>query len=69
MKVISKNYNTGCYNERATCLTTSAMKDFAWLGLDDCSILHPRHLIRSRLGETHDSFSVQNLSISQSRGL
>jgi hypothetical protein len=30
-------------------------------GLDDCSILHPKHLVRSRLGGTHDSISVQNL--------
>jgi hypothetical protein len=34
------------------------------IGLDDCSILQPEHLVRSRLGETHDSFSVQNLNIS-----
>jgi hypothetical protein len=32
--------------------------------LDDCSILQPRHLVRSRLGGMHDSFSVWNLSIS-----
>jgi hypothetical protein len=31
------------------------------VGLDDCSILQPRHLVRSRLGGTHDSISVQNL--------
>jgi hypothetical protein len=32
-------------------------------GLDDCNILQPGHLIESRLGETHDLISVQNLSI------
>jgi hypothetical protein len=30
-------------------------------GLDDCSILQLRHLVRNRLGGTHDSISVQNL--------
>jgi hypothetical protein len=30
-------------------------------GLDDCSILQPRHLVRNRLGGMHDSISVQNL--------
>jgi hypothetical protein len=34
------------------------------VGLEDCSILQPRHLVRSRLGGTHDSFSILNLSIS-----
>jgi hypothetical protein len=33
-------------------------------GLDDCSILQPRHLVKSRLGGTHDLFSIQNLNIS-----
>jgi hypothetical protein len=32
--------------------------------LDDCSILHAKHLVRSRLGGMHDLISVQNLSIS-----
>jgi hypothetical protein len=27
-------------------------------GLDDCSILQPRHLVESRLGGTHDSINV-----------
>jgi hypothetical protein len=31
-------------------------------GLDDCNILQPGHLVESRLGGTHDSISVQNLS-------
>jgi hypothetical protein len=31
-------------------------------GLDDCSILQPGHLVRNRLGGTHDWISVQNLS-------
>jgi hypothetical protein len=30
-------------------------------GLDDCSILQPRHLVKNRLGGTHDLISVQNL--------
>jgi hypothetical protein len=30
-------------------------------GLDDCTILQSRHLVRNRLGETHDLISVQNL--------
>jgi hypothetical protein len=34
------------------------------VGLDDCSILQPRHLVRRRLGGTYDSISVQNLNIS-----
>jgi hypothetical protein len=29
--------------------------------LDDCSILQPGHLVKNRLGGTHDSISVQNL--------
>jgi hypothetical protein len=32
--------------------------------LDDCNILQPGHLVRSRLSRPHDSISVQNLSIS-----
>jgi hypothetical protein len=35
------------------------------LRLDDCSILQPEHLVRSRLRRTHDSFSIRNISISQ----
>jgi hypothetical protein len=31
-------------------------------GLDDCNILQPRHIVGSRLGGTHDSINVQNLS-------
>jgi hypothetical protein len=31
-------------------------------GLDDCSILQPRHLVGSRLGGTHDLINNQNLS-------
>jgi hypothetical protein len=34
-------------------------------GLDDCTILQPGQLVRSRLGGTHDSISVQNFSISR----
>jgi hypothetical protein len=30
-------------------------------GLDGYSILQPRHLVRNRLGGTHDSISVQNI--------
>jgi hypothetical protein len=30
-------------------------------GLDDYSILQPRHLVENRLGGMHDSISVQNL--------
>jgi hypothetical protein len=30
-------------------------------GLDDFSILYPRHLVGNRLGGTHDSISIQNL--------
>jgi hypothetical protein len=30
------------------------------IGLDDCIILQPEHLIRSRLGGTHDSFNTWN---------
>jgi hypothetical protein len=33
------------------------------VGLNDCIILQPGHLVGSRLGGTHDSISVQNLSI------
>jgi hypothetical protein len=36
-------------------------------GLDDYSILQPGHLVGSRLGGTHDSFSVQNLNIARLR--
>jgi hypothetical protein len=32
-------------------------------GLDDYNTLQPGHLVRSKLGGTHDSISVQNLSI------
>jgi hypothetical protein len=32
--------------------------------LDDCNILQPKKLVRSRLGGTHDLISIQNLSIS-----
>jgi hypothetical protein len=32
-------------------------------GLDDYNILEPRYLVRSRLGGTHDSISVQNLNL------
>jgi hypothetical protein len=34
-------------------------------GLDECNILQPGHLVWSRLGGTHDSFIVWNISISQ----
>jgi hypothetical protein len=34
-------------------------------GLDDCNILQLRHLVGSGLWGMHDSFSVQNLSISR----
>jgi hypothetical protein len=37
---------------------------FHMAGLDDYSILQPEHLVKSRLGGTHDSINVQNLSIS-----
>jgi hypothetical protein len=30
-------------------------------GLDDCNILQPEHLVRKRLGGTHDLIIVQNL--------
>jgi hypothetical protein len=36
-------------------------------GLDDCDILQPGHLVESKLGGMHDSFSIQNLSISRLR--
>jgi hypothetical protein len=32
-------------------------------GLDDCNILQPRHLVGNGLGGTHDSISVQNLTL------
>jgi hypothetical protein len=32
--------------------------------LDDCSILQCEHLVRSNMSRAHDSFNVQNLSIS-----
>jgi hypothetical protein len=32
-------------------------------GLDDCSILQPGQLVGRKLGETHDSISIQNLSL------
>jgi hypothetical protein len=38
-------------------------------GLDDCNILQPRHLVRSRLGGTHDLISIQNINISRLRML
>jgi hypothetical protein len=38
-------------------------------GLADCSILQSRHLVGSRLGGTHDSISIPNLSISWLRML
>jgi hypothetical protein len=31
------------------------------VGLDDCSILQPRHLVENKLGGMHYSISVQNL--------
>jgi hypothetical protein len=31
-------------------------------GLDDCNILQPGHLVRSKLGVTHDSINIQKLS-------
>jgi hypothetical protein len=39
------------------------------VGLDDCGILQPEHLVESRLGGVQDLISVQNLSISQLRML
>jgi hypothetical protein len=30
-------------------------------GLDDCSILQPKHLAENKLGGTHDLISTQNL--------
>jgi hypothetical protein len=30
--------------------------------LDDCNILQPRHLVGCRLGGTHKSISIQNIS-------
>jgi hypothetical protein len=36
-------------------------------GLEDYRILQPGHLVESRLGGMHDSFNVQNLSISRLR--
>jgi hypothetical protein len=33
--------------------------------LDDCSILQPGHLVKSKLGGTHDLFIIRNLSISR----
>jgi hypothetical protein len=48
------SYNLSCERLRMTVL-------------DDCSILQPRHLVRSRLGETYDSINVQKLSISRLR--
>jgi hypothetical protein len=30
-------------------------------GLDDCSILRTRHLVRNRLGGMHDLINIQNL--------
>jgi hypothetical protein len=33
-------------------------------GLDDCNILQPEHLVRRRVGGTHDSINIQSLSIS-----
>jgi hypothetical protein len=32
------------------------------VGLDDCCILQPKHLVESRLGGMHDLISIQNLS-------
>jgi hypothetical protein len=32
-------------------------------GLDDCSILHPKHLAGNGMGGTQDSISVQNLKL------
>jgi hypothetical protein len=32
-------------------------------GLDDCSILQHGHLVRRKLGVTHDSINVRNLSL------
>jgi hypothetical protein len=37
---------------------------FRMVGLDDCNILQPGHLVGSKLGGTHDSFNIQNLNIS-----
>jgi hypothetical protein len=31
------------------------------VGLDDCCILQPRHLVRNRFGGTQDTISIQNL--------
>jgi hypothetical protein len=35
--------------------------------IDDCNILQPRHLAGNRMGGTHDSVSVENLSIPRLR--
>jgi hypothetical protein len=38
-----------------------SFKRFRMVGLDDCSILPPAHLVKNRLRGMHDSISVQNL--------
>jgi hypothetical protein len=40
------------------CLSCERLRS---AGLDDCSILPPGHLLKNRLGGTHDSISIQNL--------
>jgi hypothetical protein len=44
-------------------------KRLCMAGLDDCGILQHEHLVKSRLGGTHDSFNIWNSNISQLRML
>jgi hypothetical protein len=49
---------------RVGCMSYHLSCERLYMGsIDDCSILQPKHLVRSKLGWTHDSFSIWNLSI------
>jgi hypothetical protein len=56
VKTVQQNSSLGC--ER-----------LHMVGLDDCSISQPGHLVGSRLSRVHDLISVQNLSFSRLRVL
>jgi hypothetical protein len=53
-----------CYANNISYLSCERLR---MARLYDCSILQPRHLVESRLGGIHDSFSIRNLNISSLR--
>jgi hypothetical protein len=53
-------------DERDVYLTTHLSRErLRMIRLDNCIILQLRHLVRNRREGTHDSFSIQNRSISR----